>query len=436
VAGPVGSPLGGHKLVLGLAGAVDYEIAWDTGVLEDLVVRYGVRGDELGDDRPIETERDLVVAILSFLADGRGGERYIASSAIAEEFAARFAKRVTLGGTPVRAALAMDILGVSCLLHLVAVDDNVRRLLPESCSYITSARADSTHPHLIVQYPRGARIRAGDVELLAPHPNRLIFAHDPPVEELGLSEELGDALAEAELFLVSGFNVIRDPRILDQRLADLQQHMKRLPATALVYYEEAGFHAPGLNRRVRDTLRDSVDVHSMNEDELQGYLGRTVDLLDVDEMERALVELHTVIAAPTVVVHSKYWALALGGNAPFFAPMLAGGVTMASTRYVRGDDFTAADYEATGALPAHPAGAAFAEALRERLGDDVCCAPAKQVSHVEHPTTIGLGDTFVGGFLAELVRHRSRPPQTGSLIALQRNHSAIRACERTRRDHR
>jgi ADP-dependent phosphofructokinase/glucokinase len=390
-----------RRLVLGLAGTVDYEVVWDNGVLEELVRRHGIRRDELSLDRAIDSERDLVATIVAFVAAGAGGERFVGSSSIVEEFAARFSRRITLGGTPVRAALAMQALGVTSHLHLVSIDDHVRRLLPEGCTYICSASQDTTDPHLIVQFPAGARLCAGDIDVTAPHPNRLIFANDPPARELLLSPDLGDALLDAELFLVSGFNVIQDLDVLDRRLEDLQRHMKSLPASAVVLYEDAGFHAPGLNRRVQDELRHVVDVHSMNEDEMQAYLGRHVNLLDPDQVTTALHELSAWLAGPTLVVHTKYWAVAVGPVAAAGGPALQGGITMATTRYVHGDHFTQADYSAAALLPKHPEGVEMAAALHARLGDAVCCVPACQVA-VPHPTTIGLGDTFVGGFIAAL----------------------------------
>ncbi|MDQ4052268.1 MAG: ADP-dependent glucokinase/phosphofructokinase [Actinomycetota bacterium] len=391
------------RLVLGLAGTVDYEVAWDAGVLEQLVRRHGIHCDELTLDRTIETERDLVATIVAFLAAGAGGERYVASSAIIERFAARFDKRITLGGTPVRAALAMHALGVTSHLHLVSIDDHVRRLLPEGCTYTCSASADTTDPHLIIQFPAGARLSAGDLDLTAPHANRLIFANDPPARELLLSEDLGAALSGAEVFLISGFNVIQDPAVLARRLAELHRHLRSLPAGALVFYEDAGFHAPALSRQACDALRGVVDVHSMNEDEMQAHLGRSVDLLDADQVEGAVRELAEGLAGPTVLVHTKYWALAVGRDAPVYAAALRGGITMATTRYVHGDHFTEADYDATDRLPDHPDGARVAGLLGERLGDSVCCLPAIRVEAAD-PTTIGLGDTFVGGFIAAWAR--------------------------------
>src|SRR5688572_31170181 len=42
-----------------------------------------------------------------------------------------------------RAGLALDRLGIGSVQHLVSIDDNVRRLLPPSIRYVSSATADT-----------------------------------------------------------------------------------------------------------------------------------------------------------------------------------------------------------------------------------------------------------------------------------------------------
>ncbi|MCA0308546.1 MAG: hypothetical protein LCH87_14540 [Actinobacteria bacterium] len=102
------------------------------------------------------------------------------------------------------------------------------------------------------------------------------------------------------------------------------------------------------------------------------------------------------------MVHTKYWSLAQGERASDFAAALAGGVDLASTRYCHGDDFTADDLAGIRGGPVHPGGLAFAAGIVERLGGRVACVPGRLLDEPS-PTTIGLGDTFVGGFLATLV---------------------------------
>lgn len=399
-----------EKLLLGLGGTVDYEIVWDSRVIDDLVIEYAIQPSELSRLIAIRSERDLVIALLAFVKDGAGGERFVSYSRIVEQFAARFDKRITLGGTGVRAAYAMEAVGVTCTLHLVSIDDNVRRLLPRGSAYISSAERDTLDPHLIVQFVEGSRVRIGELELRSPHANRVIFANDPPNAELVLSADLGASLERAELFMISGFNSMQSEESLVRRLDDMRRHLTRLPADALVFYEDSGFHVPALSRHVREALLDRIDVYSMNEDEMQAYVGRPLDLLDVDVMAGALGELRGLIPAAVLVVHTKFWSLALGERAADYEDALRGAIQMASTRYVRGDGFTERNYEQTGLLPVNPLGADFALGIRARLGAEVCCVPAFLLT-VARPTTIGLGDTFVGGFIAAIAR-RAQPRST------------------------
>ena len=145
----------GTRYVLGLGGTVDYEIDWDPGTLTRLAAEWGLRPDALAAGVPILSERALLRSLLGFVRVGVGGGRFVASSEIVEAFARRFERRVTLGGTCVRAAIAMDrVRDLPALVHLVSIDDDVRRLLPASTPYLCSADRDTTDPHLIVQYPR------------------------------------------------------------------------------------------------------------------------------------------------------------------------------------------------------------------------------------------------------------------------------------------
>lgn len=302
-----------HELVLGLGGCVDYEISWDPRVLEDLVAIHGLRAVDLDATVPVQDERSLVASVLAFVREGVGGERFIASSEIVEQFASHFTKRITLGGTCVRAATAMAVLGVTATVHLVSIDDTVRRLLPRTVRYVSSATRDTLDPHLIIQFPAGTTVRAGDIDIRAPYPNRIIYTNDPPNRDLVLADDLPDVLARSRVFLVAGFNVMRDEALLRDRLATLDVARRRMPADALVLYEDAGFHDPAMRAIVRSNL-SGVDVHSMNEDELQHYLGRSVELLDADQVVAALKESAAFAVADTVVVHTKYWSLAYGGK--------------------------------------------------------------------------------------------------------------------------
>ena len=401
------------RVVLGLGGCVDHELKLTAGVLEKLVTEFGIRAAELTSPGEVTSERDLVVSILSYVARGGGGEHFIASAAALESFAGRFPHRTTIGGTSVRAGIVMDRLGVPSTLHLVTVNDTVRRLLPPDGEYVSSGTDDTYYPHLIVQYDKGLRINVDDLDIIAPVPNRLIYVNDPANETMALTDDLGDRLSKAEIFLISGFNAMRDQDLLDDRLRALCEHMRQLPAEAATYFEDAAYHEPAFSTRVRDALLDRIDIYGLNEDELQSYLTRTVDLLSVPQVVRALADLHVLIPAHTLVLHTRYWALAYGDRTGEYAPALDTGTVMATTRYLHGDEFTDEDVAGLRRLPRRSESEAFAAALQQRLGDMVRCVPGFAVD-AENPTTVGLGDTFVGGFLSAVALFDGEDPRVVS----------------------
>jgi ADP-dependent phosphofructokinase/glucokinase len=393
------------RVVLGLGGCVDYELKLSSSTLQQLVAEYDIRDRELTLSVPVTDERNLIISLLAHMKRGAGGEYFAASLETLQGFAFRFPRRISLGGTSVRAALAMSKLGIPCTLHLVSLNDHVRRLLPPSCDYISSALEDTLYPHLVVQYDQGTRVQVGDIDVQTPFPNRLIYVNDPANASLVLSDQLGSLLRDTGIFLISGFNTMRDQDMLGERLTTLRRHMQQLPPGAFVYYEDAAFHLPTFRRRVRNALLDVIDVYGLNEDEMQADLGRSVDLLSVKEVKPALDSLAALIPAPTLVVHTKYWSLALGEAAGEYADALRDGIVIASTRYSYGNDYTDEQYELTRGLPVRPEALSFATALEERMGAVVRCVPGFRLE-VSQPTTVGLGDSFVGGFLASLVRTR------------------------------
>jgi ADP-dependent phosphofructokinase/glucokinase len=394
------------RVVLGLGGCIDYELKLSSSTLQQLVAGHEIRDRELTLSVPVTDERSLIISLLAHMKRGAGGEYFAASSETLRGFADRFPRRISLGGTSVRAALAMSRLGVPCTLHLVSLNDHVRRLLPPSCDYISSAHEDTLYPHIIVQYDQGTRVQVGDIDVQTPFPNRLIYVNDPANASLVLGDQLGTLLRDAGVFLISGFNTMRDQDVLDERLTTLRRHMQQLPPGAFVYYEDAAFHLPTFRRRVRNALLDVIDVYGLNEDEMQADLGRSVDLLSVNEVEHALDSLKALIPAPTLVVHTKYWSLALGEAAGEYADALRDGIVIASTRYSYGDDYTDEQYELTRGRQVRPAALSFATALEERMGAVVRCVPGFTLE-VSQPTTVGLGDSFVGGLLASLVQRRT-----------------------------
>lgn len=391
-----------EKIALGFGDNIDYEIVWNSAVFEGLIVHYDIHNAELDTDKPIQSERDFVITILAFLKLGSGGERFIYAPEIIEPFSQRFERKITLGGTSVRAAIAMRKFGYTSALHLVTINDHVRRLIPHDSPYVCSNEQDSSYPHLIVQFGKGTVVKAGDIDLRTSRANRLIYHSDVDNITMKMNEDFADLITEAEVFLISGMNAMHDEAVVKDRLGTILRIMEGLPPDARVYYEDGGFYDPGFSHIIIDALARKLTVYSLNEDEMQSYLKRKVDLLDAAQLQDALRDLAGIIPAPGLVIHTQHWALAYGERASRFARALKAGVTMATTRYCYGDDFSVEDYNKVEDLPPVKEAAELADALNHLPGDLIHCVPVVQVE-CAHAVTIGLGDAFVGGFLPALL---------------------------------
>ncbi len=392
----------GRAIVLGLGNCVDYEAVWDASAVERLAAECSVEPHEADATRPIESARDLVITLLGFLRTGVGGERFVPSRDAVLKVADAFETVVTVGGTSLRAANCMRKLGYASALHLVTLNRHVRARLPAGCEWVCSEEEGEVYPHLIVQFPVGAAVRVGRETLVARRADRIIYVHDPQNARLRISPKLADLCSDARVFLISGLNAIRDGRILADRLAQLRDVLDSIPAEAIVFYEDAGYHEEALGRRVIEELADRIDAFSLNETELQQRLGRRVDLLDPIDTLDGLTRLHCTVPVRWLVLHTSAYALAHGSGAGRFLGALRGGVAMACTRVRLGDEFDRRDVCTTKSMPVRTDGAQFADAIHALGGDRVSCVPSVRLAG-DAVTTVGLGDAFVGGFLPALL---------------------------------
>ncbi|VEG29458.1 ADP-dependent glucokinase/phosphofructokinase [Actinomyces howellii] len=390
------------RIVLGLGGTVDYEVRWDARAFQALVDSHRITLAELqdGPSPVVDDERGVVVTVLRAMRHGRGAECYVSDRRALGSLGSRLAHVTTLGGTCVRAALAIERLGVPSTVHLVSMSQEVRERLPEAVEWVCSAREDSLDPHLIVQFPSGAVIRLLDGQVEADRPNRVIAVNDAPNEHLVLADELPGLLARASAVLVSGLNTMKSREELGTRLDELARALEAVPEGVEVVYEDAGFHDDSLRAVVRDALGPLVSLHSLNEDEAQGYLGRAVDLADPAEVAAMMHDLHHVLGAPAVMVHTSRYAAVTGHRAEVFREAGEAGCRVAATRFVHGDAYGPAEYAAVARSRRQEVGLRLA-AVPEVVGAGVLVAPGFEVRS-ERPTTIGLGDAFIGGVVGRL----------------------------------
>jgi ADP-dependent phosphofructokinase/glucokinase len=389
-----------EAIALGLGDNVDYEIKWSSEIIASMIRSYGISTRDLRPIQHIDTQRDLLVSILGCIKNGTGIERHVEDLRIITEFAGNFERETTIGGTAPRAAIALSNIGIPSSVHLVTINDQVRKLLPTDGSWYCSNTMDSSFPHLIVQYEKGARVTSGDIDIVAPVSTRLIYVNDHDNGAMRLEPAFFDNARQARVCLISGFNAMHDRGLLQERLRQLASLLRTFPESVTVFYEDACFHNAEFRRLVLDGLASLLDVFSLNEDELQGYLQEKTVLLDPRKMLESLRALHAAIPVPVLVVHARHWALASGEGCGSFATALRHGIALAATRFKFGDRFSKADFRRTHDLPAERTGAAFSQEINRLAGGTVCCLPSFEVEQ-DNVTTVGLGDAFVGGFLSK-----------------------------------
>lgn len=399
----------GEKIALGFHTCVDFEMTWDAQVVERMIREFDVRDADLGaGDIPIKSERDLLIVSLWHMKRGMGCELVPDTNQICLDFANRFQYRVTIGGTATRAAIAISKLGYESAIQLCCFNRYMKELLPEEIHYMVGVKheREEVYPHVILSYQGGARIHANDIDFTTPRENRVMFSRDIDSLLIEVSPDYAPMIQDAEVFLLSCYSEILDEDILEDRMNRTRNLLKTLPEDAIVVMEDGCYIRKDFRVYVHQALREVVDVLSMNEDELQEYVKQRIDILNPKQVLSAVKEVYEKVKVPTLLIHSAAWALTYGEDARKYESALEGGITMAATRFWRGDDFGRKEYEETGRLAAKEESKAFCREIEAIAKGAVCCLPCKDLSFVENPTVVGLGDFFAGGLLPQLTKDR------------------------------
>lgn len=394
----------GEKIALGFHACVDYELDWDLSVIEGLIRKFHIRRSEIRSDIVIDSERALLIVCLAYMTEGTGGEIIPESPEICTDFANHFQYRITIGGTAMRAATAIRKIGYESVIQTSCFNNYIKELVMPGIHYFPSVGMDHTdaYPHVILSYQANVRICANDMDFVTPRENRVMFSRDADSLKMVISQDFAPMLGSAKVFLLSCFSEVLDFEIMEKRMEEVCELLNTLPENALVVMEDGCYIVKEHRYYAHSKLRGVVDILSMNEDELQEYMGRRIDILNPDEVLEAVEYAYEKSGIPTVIVHSAMWALAFGRQADILESALRGGVALASTRFCYGDVFGVQEYEKIKELPETDVSAEFCRRIIGKAKAPICCIPAKNMSFVENPTVVGLGDYFAGGLLPEL----------------------------------
>lgn len=391
-----------NYIAAGFQNTVDFELIWNTDIIEKLILKHKIVSSEIVSQKEIHSERDLLIVLLAHMMSGTGSECLTSSSQITRTFASHFPYHITLGGTSIRAAMAIEKIGYRSTVHVCSLNPYFRSLVPKAIDWVSSVpdEGENFHPHVIIQYPAGVSIRAMDINFRTTRANRVIFTHDPPSMSLKISDTFIDKVTHARVLLIASYNIIKSEEILRDRLERTIKIIKNLPSTHTVVMEDACFKDPHMRRIVTTVLSPYIDIFSINEDELQDRFGQQIDIFNPAHVAKAIRTIYSQVNIPTLICHSAQWTLAYGNITENILNALKSGMLMAATRFRLGNDYDVSDFNETGRMPDSREGTTFAKDIsKEFPQESFVCLPCKDLSFVKTPTTIGLGDSFVGGML-------------------------------------
>lgn len=398
-----------ERIALGFHTCVDYELKWDTQLVQAQIKAFDIHAEELRMDIAVDSERAIWIVSLAHLKAGIGCEMVPDTSEMCREFANHFKYEVTLGGTGTRAGIILERLGYPCMLQTSCYNEHVKRLMPSGIRVLPGVgpKHNEIFPHVVLQCLKGVRIHANDIDFITPRENRILISRDEDSLHMPvLADEFGKMIRGCEVFLLGSFSEILDRDVLKDRMEKTKRLLSYLPEDAVVVMEDGCYIKKEFRGYVHRQLAPQINLLSMNEDELQQYIGKSIDILDVEEVKKAVKYVFENTGIGLILVHSSAWALVYGEDAGLLRASLEGGVTMAATRFRIGDHFTVEDYEQTKNIPDNADGAVFCGKISEKLGDRVYCIPAKDLRDVVNPTVVGLGDSFAGGLLPGLLKER------------------------------
>jgi len=408
------------RFIFGYTSDLDVVLEWDTQVFNHIIAKHLTETPSVRDGDVIDSMASFARIVSYYVKNGLGGEVDITDNSICEYLETQFKNAFALGGTGAQGGAAISALGFPAIMHITDMSKEVCTLMdrpgvsvvtPDGLKPIMQAATDELPVrHLILQYSKGDKVNILGQEVEVPLSNRLIMDYDTVHKSLPIKPEFIDYCeANAKDILaysVSGFNAIIDADIMEKHADELCTHfnnIKKENPNAIIYLEGAFYLNPEVKNLVFDKLAKSIDILGMNEEELVDHTekhGVKTNKDDLDSVLEGLDLLLNIYPAKGIVLHTKDYSMYCGAELPGvdYVKGLTLGNLMSGTRARIGEYGTVAQCEETLKLDLSQIGLEFARALAQKQVDKVVhLVPSR---YMEKPKfTIGLGDTFMAGFM-------------------------------------
>lgn len=414
----------GLKVVMGYTSDLDVIIEWDGQAFKDIISAYLKQAPGLREGDTIDSMESFARILSYYMINGLGGEIDITDIEVCRYLESRFKTAPVLGGTCAQGAAALNAIGFPVVVHITDRSKEVCALMDGpgmeavtdrgSVPIMQSATNEPPVRHMILQYPKGEKLSVNGAVYETPVSNRLIMDYDTihkilPIDKCFLDYCEANA-GKMLVYSVSGFNGIIDRGIMEKKIDEIAAHYKRVKEHnpgCVIFLEGACYLNAELKNLVFEKLARVIDIYSMNEEELVEHTAKHGVYTDKQDLSSILEGLTFMIGRYPVrgmVLHTKDYSMYFGGSfcGADFEKGLTIGNLMSATRARTGKYGTFDDCSETLSLPLSPSGIAFAQQLKRiRTERNVYIVPSRYMEHPKY--TIGLGDTFMAGFMTSFV---------------------------------
>lgn len=375
------------------------------------------RLDQMKAAEIIRTMQDLLETMVYYCSNGIGGEVDVENVELIKE---TFDFSYGMGGTAVQAALALNSVGCPSVVHLTDDSKEVCDILNTPQVYTVSQDGRLVHtdeirqtneqePHFIIQFKKGDKICLGAQEMVIPCSNRLIITKITVNEFVPFSKpyfrwiEQNASLVSSNV--LSSFNALLNPELLKERLNFTKEHVAAYRVgnpEGIVFFEDAHFHSIDVKKLCLETIGASVDILSMNEEELNHTLNHMyqegVDVEDIISSVEGAKSIRRMFGVRKgVVIHTKDYSMYVGE--PLKADIERGliyGNLLATAKANNGWYGTKEQVKEVLEFGFGERGMKNYQTVREsKYAEETVLVPSKYMDKPKF--TIGLGDSFVGG---------------------------------------
>jgi len=411
-------------IMTGLATNIDYVTHLNKEHIKDkcLYTRFN-------EETVIKDKNDFYSALYSYISTGRGGELLVENNEICEWMKNEFPWEFKIGGTGAQICNALSMLNNKVILHSTYMSEKLKALLFGENIYLPSGNKilkldkcnyeKTPYEHFIFEFDESLIVGDKDKEIKCPRANRLIMHLD---ENLEFNKDfLEFALENAKCIraiVLSGFNIISNKENLQQKLDYVSKCIKQIKALnndIFVYFENGDTKNKELKELIFFSVLDFADCIGMNENEFEDLLANRnmqVDVKNINDLLEKALYTYNELNFKELIIHTENFSVGITGNNPIKVRDSLFMGNLVSCNRARTGWFGGYEElrDCIKEIPASTEGIEQIEGLIKKgiIDENLICkinesqaiavAPSRKVCMPV--CTVGLGDSFVAGFIS------------------------------------